>query len=537
MLKLEKFYFLLTSLAILALFLLSGAVARASSFNPNLIISDDEFLDSTSMEIADIQAFLEAHNSYLAHYIGPNADGERKTAANIIYDAAVNNYDCDGAGAGGSLSQAQKEKQCIKVTINPKLLLVLLQKEQSLIEDPAPSSRQLDWATGYGCPDGQACNNRWKGFGKQVNSAALQFFDYMQNPNYYTYKAGQTYTVTNTNRPAMVITPLNQATAALYNYTPHVYNGNYNFHKLWLRYFTFNYPNNTLLQARGEPGVWVIKNGVKRPFLTRGALTSRYDINKVIQVNKSELNRYPTGQPIKFPQYSLVRSPRGTVFLLIDDKRRGFASREALRVIGINPEEIIDASWEDINAYEEGAPITATSSYPTGALLQDSSTGGVFWVSDGTKAPLWDAVLLKTKYRGKSITPVPPEKLASYKTVEPAIFGDGELITTDTSPAVYVIDNKKRRPIVSGDIFEKLGYKWENIISVPKKILDLYEEGEPIARIYSEEEPLDLETGSSTPGMLATGTPAIASSSEPTVATGTPNSSDLEEEINNVLNP
>ena len=206
-------------------------------------------------------------------------------------------------------------------------------------------------------------------------------------------------------------------------------------------------------------------------------------------------------------------------------------------MIGINPEEIIDASWEDINAYEEGAPITATSSYPTGALLQDSSTGGVFWVSDGTKAPLWDAVLLKTKYRGKSITPVPPEKLASYKTVEPAIFGDGELITTDTSPAVYVIDNKKRRPIVSGDIFEKLGYKWENIISVPKKILDLYEEGEPIARIYSEEEPLDLETGSSTPGMLATGTPAIASSSEPTVATGTPNSSDLEEEINNVLNP
>ena len=35
---------------------------------------------------------------------------------------------------------------------------------------------------------------------------------------------------------------------------------------------------------------------------------------------------------------------------------------------------IINASWEDINAYEEGLPITATSSHPTGALLQDKTT-------------------------------------------------------------------------------------------------------------------------------------------------------------------
>lgn len=513
---------------------------NAATFDPNFIISDEEMTDASSLDINDIQAFLAGKGSYLARYTTTDAYGISKTAAEIIYNAA-NNYDCETNDMYSSLSESQKTALCEPATINPKLLLVLLQKEQSLIEDGSPSQKQLDWATGYGICDSCSMNDpalqRYRGFGKQVNSAALQFFDYLQNPNYYTYRAGNTYTVTNTGRPSSVIQPANQATAALYNYTPHVYNGNYNFYKLWMKYFTFSYPNGTLLQAKGEPGVWLIQDGKKRPFLTRGALTSRFDINKVVQVNKTELERYTTSEPIKFPQYSLVRSPRGTVFLLIDDMRRGFASAEALRVIGINPEEIINASWDDINVYEEGLPITATSSYPTGALLQDKTTGGVYWVSNGTKAPLWDAILLKTKFRGKLIIAETPEKLASFETVDPAIFNDGELLTTDNSRAVYVIDNKKRRPIVSGDIFEELGYKWENIISVPDKILNLYEEGELISSIYSDEELLELELGTSTPDMLGTGTPATASSTGQTATTTLNTDEALEEEIDAILNP
>jgi len=502
---------------------------QAATFNPNYIISDDEMLDSMAMTLVDIQDFLKSKNSFLANYSCLNADGVYKTATEIIYDAASNNYDCDEANLSENPTEAEKRLKCEPATINPKLLIVLLQKEQSLIEDPTPRNSQLDWAMGYGCPDGQTCNPRWQGFGKQVNSAALQFFDYMKNPHHYTYQAGHAYTVTNTNQPSSTIIPANKATAALYNYTPHVYNGNYNFYKIWMRYFTRNYPNGSLLQAKGEPGVWLIQNNKKRPFVTKGALTSRFDINKIVQVNKSDLDKYITGAPIKFPQYSLIRSPRGTVFLLVDNKRRGFASSEAFRMIGFNPEEIIDASWEDINTYVEGIPITATSTYPTGALLQDNSTGGVYWVSEGTKAPLWDAVLLKTKYKNKSITPVSPEKLASYQTIEPAIFGNSELLKADASPAVYVIDEGKRRPIISGKIFEELGYKWENIINVPRKILQLYEEGEPISEIYTEEEleEIDLseETSTSTEQFLATST-------DENLATST-----LEEEIQDILNP
>lgn len=480
---------LLVAFALVAAFILFYAKTTAAEiiFNPNSIISDEEMLDSKTMTKNEIQAFLLSKNSYLATYSCANYAGVTKTAAEIIYEAA-NNHKCENIDNPNALTREQKDRLCEKVTINPRVLLVLLQKEQSLVENKNPSQRALDWATGYGCPDNQACNPRWQGFGKQVNSASLQFYDYVMNPQRYNYKAGHTYTVTNTGRPPSVITPVNNATAALYNYTPHVYNGNYNFYNLWLRYFTFNYPNNTLMQVKGEPGVWLIQNGQKRPFITRGALTSRYDPEKVIPVNKNELDRYPTGQPIKFAQYSLIRSPRGTIFLIVDDKRRGFASAEAFRLIGINPEEVTDAGWEDINAYEEGEPITESSVYPTGALLQDKSTGGVYYVVDGTKAPLWDSVLLKTRFRNRSITPETPEKLAAFTTVEPAIFHDGELLKSNAGPAVYVIDQGAKRPVASGELFEKLGYRWSNIIIVPPKILALYPEGAPLKEIYSAQE-------------------------------------------------
>ncbi|MFH0892269.1 MAG: hypothetical protein V1867_05820 [Candidatus Falkowbacteria bacterium] len=513
-----KKYFLLSIIAIGLGLAFNGA--GAAEFNPNNIISDAEMLDSGTMTLSEIQAFLDNQGGYLARYKTANFEGKIKTAAEIIYDAAVNNYDCGDAEMSSNPTEAERKIKCKPARINPRLLLVLLQKEQSLIDDTSPTPRQLDWATGYGCPDGGGCNSRWQGFGKQVNSAALQFFDYVTNPHLYSYKAGNTYTITNTGRPSQSVTPANNATAALYNYTPHVYNGNFNFHKLWMRYFTFTYPNGSLLQVKGEAGVWLIQKGQKRPFLSKGALTSRFDIKKVLQVGKSELDRYPKGAPIKFPQYSLVRSPRGTIFLLVDDTRRGFDSTEAFRKIGYNPEEVMNASWEDINAYREGIPLTATTSYPTGALLQDKTTGGIYWVSDGTKAPLWDAVLLKTKFKGKAITPETPEKLAGYKTVEPAIFGDGELIKSSASPAVYVIDNGKRRAIASGQIFEDMGYRWENVITITPKIMALYEVGEPLSEIYAAE----------------TETDDNAADAPETTATSTADD-ELNETINNILNP
>lgn len=508
------------SIIILASLLYTGQ-AQAAEFNPNFILSNEEMLDNSTMDKSAIQSFLLSKNSYLAKYSCPNFLGVNKTAAEIIFDAANNSYDCTGIILDDPSSESERRQKCVKAKINPRFILVLLQKEQGLVENSNPRQSQLDWAAGYGCPDGASCSTRFKGFGKQVNSAVLQFYDYMINPQLYTYKAGGTYTFTNPygtiSKATMIVTPMNQATAALYNYTPHVYNGNYNFYKLWQRYFIRDYPDGSLLQAKGQPGVWLIQNGKKRPFTSKGALTSRFDLSRILMVNASELDKYPKGDPIKFPQYSVVRSPAGALYLLVDNFKRGFTSKEAFRRIGINPEEIMNASFEDLELYAKGADITATTSYPTGALLQDQKSGGIYWVENDSKYPVPDRIFLRTKFRYKAITAADPKKLSLYNTMPPVKFDDGVLLKSDISSAVYVLVNGERRPFIKGEDFEYYGYKWTNVISIPDRLLISYPLGDPI--FSSDAQPSAANPATTTPDILSSASTSLSVSSNTSTST------------------
>lgn len=489
--------------ALPVIFLLPLSV-QGAEFNPNLIISDQEMMNYNSMTVDQIQSFLEEQNSFLATYKTSNAYGAEKRASEIIYEASTKNYDisfnsktgiytCDKTVVlGEKLIEEEVAAKCQPITtINPKLLLVLLQKETSLIQNTKPSSFHLDFATGYMIFDGMlTCSPfdpcyRFKGFGKQVNSAALQFRWYMLSPESYKYQAGNTYIFKNqygtVSNSETKVTIENKATAALYNYTPHVYNGNYNFWKLWNTYFpTYGYANGSVLKI-GED-YYLIQNGESRKFVSKSVLASRVDPNKAIEAPASALNAYSVGAPIKFPNYSIIMSPDGKLYLLVDGKKRLFA-KDAFKALGYNVEEIMSASWQDVNSYADGKEITPATAYATGALLQNKKTGGVYFVEEDSKAPLIDKIFLSTKFKGKRIIPVDESVLDSFQTVSAYKFADGELLKTDNSPSVYLIDKGQKRPFISGEIFEGLGYKWSNIISVPEKVLDLYAPGEAIAEL------------------------------------------------------
>jgi hypothetical protein len=467
--------------------LLSPFLLKAEAeFNPGNIISDQDMLNYSSMTLEEIQSFLEEQNSPLADMLLLDAYGKERKAAEIIYNATTKNYDCDGVKLSDKPTEEERASKCKLIgTVSPKFILVLLQKEQSLIEDQDLSKKQLDWATGYGCPDSLACNPYYQGFGKQVNSASLQFRWYMVNPNPPSnwYKEGETYTFNNKygtiNKEETEVYIENKATAALYIYTPHVYNGNYNFWKLWNKYFPGQvYPEETILKV--DDDYWLIQNGLKRKFSSKAVLTSRYNPDRAVLADSSDLNSYTEGAPIKFHNYSVVMSPDGKLYLLVDNKKRLFSNTESFRKIGFNIEEVVNASWQDINSYETGKEITIMSAYPSGALLQDKESGGVYWVEENTKAPLVDKIFLETEFKDKEIIAVEKSELESFQTLSPYRFGSGEILKADNSPAVYLIENGKKRAFSSGEIFESLGYQWKSIINVPEKILSLYQEGEII---------------------------------------------------------
>jgi len=278
------------------------------------------------------------------------------------------------------------------------------------------------------------------------------------------------------------VTPANQATAALYNYTPHVFNGNYNTYKLWNTYFpkvSRLYPDGSIIKAEGDPRVWLIASGEKRHFTNWSAFVSRFRPEQIVTVTGADLENYPLGDEIKFANYSLVQIPDKTIYLLVDKEKRPFASLDVFKKIGFNLEEIETATVADLAGYSLGKAITATSTYVTGALLQDSKTGEIFYVENGTRA-LVDKVLLNIKFVGKKIIPKTTTQLKAYATTTPILLDEGALVKTSTYPTIYLISNGKKRPFTDDAIFAKLNYNPQNIITVSSQFLYNYDMGEAI---------------------------------------------------------
>ncbi|MFA5029518.1 MAG: hypothetical protein WC518_02055 [Patescibacteria group bacterium] len=423
----------------------------AADFDPDYLISDTELANHNSLDLSDIQRFLDKRNGTLKGYVTLDKEGNLKTAVQAFFEVAQ------------------------KWLINPKYLLVLVQKEQSLLEDTNPSQGQYDRATGYGCPDTGGCDDRWKGFYRQVNSAAAQTRYYLDNINEFTYQPGKAY-----NIDGQSVTPKNTATAGLYNYTPHLH-GNQNFWNLWNQYFGKKWPNGALLQAEGDASkVYLIENEEKREIISKAVFASRFDSKKIITVGQEDLDSYDSGVPIKYLNFSLLKSSRGDIYMIVDDQKRKIASQEVFKKIGFMEDEVIPADDSELGLYKDGPEITSYTLYPAGTLLQDSQTKQIFYVISGKKRPIINKEILAFNFNGLPVKKVSPVELESYRSGNPVTLPDGELVKIKGANTVYVISNGKRLPIFNAKIFEKMNYKWTNVKTVSKETLEVHELGQTI---------------------------------------------------------
>ena len=440
---------LLALLCLLLVVSAPGAHAQELFFNPNFLLSDEELQDSTALTLQGVQRFLEEQGSGLAHRSFTDYQGIVRPASEIIWLAA-------------------QESQ-----INPKVLLTTLQKEQSLINDPAPTQRQLDRAMGYRCPDNGSCHPNTLDFGKQVDGAAWQFRQYLDHPQDWFFKPGLVYWVDE----QYIIIPTNIATAGFYNYTPH-YSGNLRFWGLWSKYWSREYPDGTLLKAHDNPDVWLIQYGTRRLITSYSVLLSRFDPGRIIIVNASDIDHYPVGLSIQFSNYSILRTADGQRYLVVDDQIRPIVDDAAFRKLGYNPEEIIDVEAGELVGYTPGVNISVDSLYPTGVLLQNKTTGGVYYVDNGVRYPIIAREILRTRFPRLHMEQVEPVALDQYPEGFPVLFRDGELVRAANDAKIYVISGGLRRWIPSELVFTNLGYRWENVITTSQQALDLHPLGD-----------------------------------------------------------
>lgn len=218
-----------------------AAALSGADFQAGRIIDDGLFYNGEAMAAQEVQAFLEekvpvcdamgaqpyAGTTRAAYgtsrgYPPPYTclkDYTETTTTKPVETGLCNGY------VGGSQTAAEIIYQVGKSCgISQKVLLVLLQKEQSLVTDDWPWSIQYRSATAYGCPDTAPCDTEYYGFFNQVYNAARQFKRYTRDAELFNYKSGRdSYILYNPNAACGGTNVFieNNATAALYNYTPY----------------------------------------------------------------------------------------------------------------------------------------------------------------------------------------------------------------------------------------------------------------------------------------------------------------------------
>lgn len=214
--------------------------ADARDFNAGNIISDALFYDGNAMTASEVQTFLNQRVPRCTiGDAGRTAGmqwGNTVIASKCLRDYTMStitrpaNAYC-GAYVGRSSETAAEiiTRVAQACGISQRVLLITLEKEQSLVTDSWPTVRQIDVATGYACPDSGPnwsanCNPEYYGFQNQVYYAAWQLKVYKAFPNSYNYKPFQWNTIQYNPNPACGTSQVyieNWATAALYIYTPY----------------------------------------------------------------------------------------------------------------------------------------------------------------------------------------------------------------------------------------------------------------------------------------------------------------------------
>lgn len=307
--KKDPLKYILLTITILALLILSvlyialretdnSQALSGSEFRPGRIIDDAIFYNKNALNPSAIQSFLDSRVT-TCDTAGtlPATEYGRSDLTHAQYAAlrgwsappyvCLKDYKqdtplmeaasglCEGLVAKTNISASQIIYDIAQAcAINPQVLLVLLQKEQSLVTDTWPLTSQYTNATGFACPDTAPCDPAYGGFFYQVYYAARQFQIYKKYPNNYNYVAGRTNNIYyNPNLSACGSSQVyieNQATAALYIYTPYQPNaaalsnlygtgdscsayGNRNFWRLFTDWFgnTIYAPKSNLFLSNG----------------------------------------------------------------------------------------------------------------------------------------------------------------------------------------------------------------------------------------------------------------------------------------------
>lgn len=481
------------TLIVLLLFLPVLSFAQTISFDPGLLISDQRFGNVEAFASADaVQRFLELKNSVLANTSveflkqlkepadvalkqrleDPNPNlGRLRTAAELVYDAAQ------------------------RAQINPQVILATLQKEQSLIgSDSSRLQRRLDRALGYACPDGGSCSDLFLSFYFQlfgnvdnednrylgaVRSLSKSFYTpsgrgplvdaagrtYGSASKIRTSRVGDTITVDNTRgspyfaSATQSVTLNNAATAALYRYTPHVYNGNYNFWKFFTEWFRFT--NGSLLKKSDANQVYYIDNGMLR-LVSGTVMTQRQlDIRQAFIVTQSELDEFDLAAPLPPQEGTLVAPSSGGVTYLVEENELHELSEFVAGLRGLDMSQTVFLPDSEVASYAVGKRALP----PKDSLLRSVSNPEVYIVEGGKLRPISGFVFTQRSFKFSNVVHAPDTEVGLMPRGQILPPLDGTLVKAADLPLIYYVALGQKFPIPYF-VFQARNFRFSEVVTL-----------------------------------------------------------------------
>lgn len=457
----------------------TAEAATGSDFNPGNIISDAVFYNPGTMTRAEIQSFLNARV--------PNCRSGYVCLKNFSQATSSQGAKSEGCKAYAGSSKESGASIIAKVAaacgINPQVLLVLLEKEQGLVTDSWPSSRQYRSATGYGCPDTADCDASYYGFFNQVYNAAYQFKKYQASPNSRGYVAGRWNSIQwhpNAGCGSTNVYIENQATAALYIYTPYRPNeaalgnlygtgdgcssyGNRNFWRMFPDWFGNTKGGSSFVRDSASGAIFLIAGTVKHHVPSTAVYNTLSKLGKYRNVSSSYLKGYTDGTAAS----PLVRNPlTGDIALVQGNSRHRFTSCSQVSVWGYDcgsTTDLMPAQW---------------SKLPTGGEVSNymvvSGKDTTYFLNSSTRFPVssWTGVVRLNGGKSPWVGTMGKDSASRYP-VGRTLETPGTAIKASGSNDVFLVDGRANRIRVPS--MAMLGeYGVKSVKTVSKQTVDGY---------------------------------------------------------------
>lgn len=412
----------LSVLGLVALQAPSAQAADASRFDPGLIISDSVFYDFGTMTVDEIQRFLESKVP-----VCKANDGGPTCLRNYVMDTPEKIGE-DGKCASMPAKSNQKASQIIydiarACGINPRVLIVLLQKEQGLVQATNPTAYMYKAATGFGCPDSDPaiCGKVHTGLFNQLYKGAGQLQWYGDPRGSYTYlKVGRTANIlynpnANCGKKPVMIKSI--ATSALYYYTPYTPNdaamknlygtgdscsayGNRNFWRFYSDWFGSPIGGGFLLKGPGAD-VFLIVDNNKYLITDPDLIAALKPLGPLGTISQDYLDTFKTSGTMS----RIIKSVTNQYYFVDAGTKFPFSSCQQALTFGLDCTTAVQLTGSQLDALATGPAMTE--------LVTGDDGTGQFLISNGTKRQILDSNSLLAN--GINVPLTATTKISAYR--------------------------------------------------------------------------------------------------------------------------